>query len=75
MELQDKFTKESSIISALSRRCRICDFLVAEWAFQHNHPLFPHRSIIESNNSWKFFFKGPVETRVDEICWEMRSQV
>ena len=37
-----KFTKKLSIISALSRGCRFCNFFVADWALQHNHPLFPH---------------------------------
>ena len=45
-----KFTKELSIISAGSRGYRFCNFFVAEWALQHNHPLFPLSRAISHEN-------------------------
>ena len=42
--------KNLSIISALSRGCRFCDFSIAEWALKHNHsPFLLSRAIKHEN--------------------------
>ena len=58
MELRWNYTtnllKNLSIISALSRGCRFCDFSIAEWALKHNHsPFLLSRAIKHENVFWK----------------------
>ena len=50
--------KNLSNISAISRDCRFCDFFLAEWARQHNHPPFPLSRAINHEN---VFLKAPLE--------------
>ena len=42
----------------VSRGCRFCDFFVAEWTLQHNHPLLPLSRAISLTN---VFLKAPLE--------------